>query len=229
MIRMLSSDRVVICGLPRTGKTTLAKHFASSAGKNLYIIDPLNQYGEFDKIIPKGNRVMPEPGKEMLVFESVCRRLCQVTNHRLLLEECEDYLGQGLMLPPFANRVIRQGRNWGIGIVAITQRLPEISKRFFDRCQHIFFFRCGVYSQTYIEDRIGRTKAEKVFKLSIDRHEFMHYDVGADTAEIYALKFEGAAEYAHTVEALKQGPVEAEEQKEKVNAEARTIGTAHSK
>ena len=200
---MQSTDRIVITGLPRTGKTTLARHFARSAGKNLYIVDPLNQYGEFDAVIPKGNRVIPQPGEEMVMFENICRKLCLVTNHRLLLEECEDYLGQGLLLPPFANRVIRQGRNWGIGIIAITQRLPEISKRFFDRCQHIFFFRCGVYSQDYIRDRIGREKAERVFKLSIDRHEFLHYDVGADSAQVYALKFEGVAEFAQTLTAPK--------------------------
>lgn len=199
MIHLESADRIVISGLPRTGKTTLAKHLASSAGENLYIIDPINQYGDFDTRIPEGNRVIPEPGNEMTVFENVCIQLCRVSNHILLLEECEDYLGQGLMLPPFANRVVRQGRNWGIGIIAITQRLPEISKRFFDRCQHIFFFRCGVYSQDYIKDRIGREKSAIVFKLSINKHEFAHYDVGADTMEVYTLKKMGPAEYAEAV------------------------------
>lgn len=202
-IHLNQADRIIICGLPKTGKTTLAKYlgfyFKSLPDVGLIIIDPINQYGSFDAVLPEGNRIIPNPGEEISTFDAVCRRLCTVRNHVLMLEECEDYLGQGLQLPPNAFRVIRQGRNWGIGVIAITQRLPEVSKRFFDRCQHIFFFRCGVYSQDYIRDRIGKEKASKVFQLSIENHEFAHYDVGADTIEIYRLRMMGEAKHLEPV------------------------------
>ena len=186
------SDRILITGLPKTGKTTLARALAALAVPDLYIIDPLSQYAAFDAFIGAGNRIVPEPGKEIETFEQLCFKLCSVPNKMLLLEECEDYLGQGLMLTPYAYKVVRQGRNWGIGIIGITQRIPEVSKRYFDRCQHIFFFRPGIYSQDYIRERVGREKAAIIFHLSIDQHEFLHYDVGADTGNVYRLVVEGS-------------------------------------
>ena len=151
---MLSTDRVLISGLPGSGKSVLAAYFALQWYPDVFIFDTIDQHRGF----PPDKRYVPKSG-DISEFEAICKRLCTANDSMLaqghcvlIIEECEDYIGQGRLLPQYAYKVVRQGRNWGVGIVAVTQRIQEVDKKFVDRCNYIFFFHSGSFSYPYIKD-----------------------------------------------------------------------------
>ncbi len=119
MIGFRSTDRITVAGLPGTGKTVLTKYLCSLVDPaQLLIYDPLQQYTQFPKecvYLPKSD--------DVLEFDSVCKQLCARSNCLFVIEEAERYLGQGKSLGPYAFTVINRGRNWGIGILAVTRRI----------------------------------------------------------------------------------------------------------
>lgn len=188
-IKLKTSNRIITAGLPGSGKTKLAYFLAAECQKslgtpNLYIIDPLNQYGQFDELIQEGYRFVPQR-HDMQDFERICQHLWVEQNHVLIIEECEEYLWQGVSLPYHAYKVVRMGRNRGIGIQGVSQRIQEVDKKFTDRCQHYFFFKCGMESFGYLKERLGRERAQRV--LNLEKHNFIHYDIEEQTFLKYKL------------------------------------------
>ena len=196
-INLKIDNRITIAGIPGSGKSTFARYLASyclppkgQETPNLMIIDPLDQYGVFDELIGDGYRFVPER-QDIQDLERICRHLCGVNNHMLLIEECEDYLYQGVSLPPYTYKVIRQGRNWGIGIMGVSQRIQEVDKKFVDRANHLFLFKCGFESFDYLRGKLGRDRAQRVLSLDGPNHEFVHYDVSAQTFYKFKLNLKG--------------------------------------
>ena len=183
-LRISRSDRITIAGLPGTGKTTLAKFLASLCLPRVLIYDPLSQYSGFEdeyRYIPKSD--------SQAEFNSICRRLRSQSNIMFVVEECERYIGQGRPLGDDAFDLVNRGRNWNVGIVAVTRRIQRLSKDYFDLCQHIFFFKCGLKSREYIADMIGRAEANRIMKLT--KYSFLHYDVETEETSVHKLKIDG--------------------------------------
>lgn len=224
-MKISSTDRICISGLPGTGKTKFMCYLATLASPDILIIDPLDQYGMFPdecRYIPK--RETPNE------LEDICKSLFARSDVTLIIEEAEQYLAQGRPLLTYTSGLIRMGRNWGIGVWATTRRIQDINKRFFDLAQHCFFFRCGLKSRDYIADMIG---AEFVFPYpspkynktgytitTLPPYHCLHFNLDDETAEICTLKL-GAREHIATAgkksempEAKVGGKVE-EEQLEK--------------
>ncbi|MBT9143959.1 MAG: hypothetical protein DDT29_02373 [Dehalococcoidia bacterium] len=179
-LRMSRSDRITIAGLPGTGKTTLAKFLASLCVPRVLIYDPLAQYNGFEdehRYIPTSDTAAE--------FNTVCRRLRAQGNLMFVVEEAERYIGQGRPLGDDAFDLINRGRNWNVGITAVTRRIQRLSKDYFDLCQHVFFFKCGLKSREYISDMIGWADTNKIMKLS--KFSFLHYDVEKEESSIRIL------------------------------------------
>lgn len=128
-------------------------------------------------------------------------------NCTLIIEEAEQYLSQQRPMLPATSQLIRMGRNWGIGIWGTTRRIQDVNKRFFDLCQHSFFFRCGLKSRDYIADMIGQELVYPVASpkynhtgytiTTLPQYHCLHYNLDDETTEIIVLKL-GAREHIET-------------------------------
>ena len=205
-LHMKSTDLTTIAGLRGTGKTTLSNYLAKLCGDNVLIYDPMNQYTSFKpelRYIPKSD--------SMSEFDAVCRRVIARGNMVFFIEEAERYLGQGKLLGPDSYNLINRGRNWGIGVVAVTRRIQRLSKDYFDLCDNIIFFRCGTQSlkiRGYLEEMIGSSICGQIRQLR--EHHFLFYNIETETAVERWLEFAG--ETAHLKEGKEKAtmPVEKE-------------------
>jgi len=166
------------------GKTYFTRYLCSIYGAGnpagLLIYDPLGQYGMF----PDESRYVPR-GDSQAEFESVCQQLRGRKNVVFVVEEAERYLNQRQNLGSHAYDLCNRGRNWGIGIVAVTRRIQELSKTYFDLCSGAYFFKCGLKSRKYISDMIG--KEELVYIRRLKPYHFLYYDVEKETSEVATL------------------------------------------
>ena len=170
VINILSTDRVTISGLPGTGKTTLAKYLGMVAEPNLLIYDPLDQYTQF------GANVRYIPRTDSLdEFEAVCKSICSRGNLVFLVEEAEKYMRQGQVLGPYATDVMNRGRNWGVGVIAVTRRIQMLNKNYFDLCKHVFFYKCGMRSYKYIEEMTSQQTVQRI--RTLQPFHFLHKDL----------------------------------------------------
>lgn len=190
MIRLKSTDRITICGNTGTGKTTLVKYLARNylrSGIPILIYDSIEQYHTFSddqRYIPKSNSFSE--------FDAICYQVIRQGNMVFIVEECERYLGQGQFSgPSYAFDLINKGRNWGLGLIAVTRRIQRLSKDYFDLCQSIFFFKCGLTSRGYLNDMIGREKSDLI--IGLKQYEFLHYDVDTSEFEITKLNLVGSS------------------------------------
>lgn len=221
-LEIKSTDRVTIAGLPGSGKTTLAKYFASLCEPHVLIYDPLQQYEGF----PDECRYIPH-SDSLDEFDAVCRKLRATSKITFIVEECERYIGQGKPLGENAFDLINRGRNWGVGIFAVTRRIQRLSKDFFDLSQHCFLFRCGLKSRGYIADMIGWDDTRKLMRLP--EYHFLHYNVETEASSVHVLKLGGRSSGVVTKEeeskrqeeeqSIKKGRVEQQEIKQPEEAE----------
>jgi len=158
-------------------------------GENLLIYDPLNQYTTF----PDKCRYIPA-SDSLAEFEAVCTSLCARKQVVFVVEECERYIGQGKPMGPNAFDLINRGRNWGIYIVAVTRRIQRLSKDFFDLCQGVVFFKCGLQSRRYIEEMVGKEHLQHIN--SLEKYQFLFYQVEEpEEIKMGRLKLSGVREH----------------------------------
>jgi len=137
-------------------------------------------------------------------LEEICKQLHARSNVTLIIEEAEEYISQSRSMLPYTSRLIRMGRNWGIGIYATTRRIQDINKRFFDLAQHCFFFRVGLKSRDYVADMIGsefiwpypspKYNRTGYTLTTLPPFHFLHFNLEDETAEIGVLML-GAREH----------------------------------
>jgi len=188
MIDLVRDNRLCVCGLPGSGKTMLTRHICSLFEPRVLIYDPLDQY----RMFKDNNRHVPK-SDSLAEFETVCHQLCATKNITFVVEEAERYLGQGKPLGPYAFDLCTRGRNWSVGIYAVTRRIQRISKDFFDLCQQIIFFKNGAKSRMYIRDLVGKEVTEWIYEL--EKFHFLHYSLETEDAIDGYLEIEGVREH----------------------------------
>uniref|UniRef100_A0A6H2A2J3 ATPase domain containing protein n=1 Tax=viral metagenome TaxID=1070528 RepID=A0A6H2A2J3_9ZZZZ len=170
----LASDEVIcIGGMRGTGKTTLAKHITSQF-ESVYVFDPLNQYAEFEHYVPETSSIEE--------FDSVAKRIWLKGNMVFVVEECEGYLGERMALSPYAFKIVLQGRNRGIGLIAVTRRIANLSKTVFSLSDHVYLFRFFSPNDVkYCAEFIGRAWGARLQKLP--KFHFLYYSTEGEIME----------------------------------------------
>lgn len=163
--RIASDEMITIGGMRGTGKTTLARYIARQF-HSVYVFDPLGQYSEFSHYVPEAGTVQE--------FDYVCQHIWERGNVLFVIEECEGYLGERMSLSPYAFKIVLQGRNRGIGMMAITRRIANLSKTVFSLSDHVYLFRFFSPNDIhYCQDFIGREWASKL--ATMPKHHFLYY------------------------------------------------------
>ena len=217
-IKFKADDRITIAGLPGTGKTTLAKYLGSLLVPHLLIYDPLAQYEGF----PDECRYIPK-SDSLEEFDGICRQLRAKGDTTFLIEESERYLGQGKPLHSNTFDLINRGRNWGVGVIAVTRRIQRLSKDYFDLCQRHFLFKCGLKSREYIAEMIGKDRLRDIMRLA--EYHFLYYDINTETSSVHFLTL-GPTERVE--EARGEKPSKEPEAKPKEEGDERIESTAAS-
>lgn len=179
MLNIRLTDRMTVPGQPGSGKTTLVRYIAQLAMPNVYIYDTNDQYGEFG---PE-QRYVPRTGS-MEEFEKACELMCNRTDCLFIVEEAHKYLREGRELGEYAFDVVNRGRNWGIGMIAVTTRVQRLSKDFFDLCRMVFFFRCGLRSRSYLREMVP--DQVRVIQ-SLKPFHFLAYNLEEETGKVATL------------------------------------------
>lgn len=171
--QILSTDKITVAGTPGYGKTVLTKLLAALLMPGVRVWDPLDQYGAF----PAENRYVPTVDNRE-EFDGWAKQFLTTANINGVIEEAEQYLPEGRDLPEAFGQAARRGRNWGVGFVANTRRVQDLSKKYFGLCTSAFLFRCGMDARTYLSGQIGREHADTV--MALERYQFMFWRPDAD-------------------------------------------------
>lgn len=213
MLKIRPEDRLIVCGLPGQGKTTFLRYLISVHPFTPYIIDPLDQYGEFGEVgdvLQGGNRCIPNMSRARMEIEAISLKLHSISNVVLVVEEAEQFYPQIRPLGDRTASLIQMGRNWNVGVYGTTRRIQDVNKVWFDLGNRVFFFRAGLQSRGYIADKIGadfiynnrptKYNANKTgYTLTnLPPYHCMHFDLTNETAEVLCLKL-GTRQHIETV------------------------------
>lgn len=193
ILEIKSSDRICVAGLTGMGKTTLTKYLGHLAEPNILIMDPLRQYDGF----PDKCRYFP-PSFSPAEMEAKAKWMCSISNMTLLVEEAEQFMPQKRPLGEYTQQLVDMGRNWGAGVWGSTRRIQKLNKDFFDICQHLFFYRCGLTSREYIGNMIGKEYIVPVQQplynktgytiTTLPPYHCFHFNLAQETAEVITLE-----------------------------------------
>jgi hypothetical protein len=185
------------------------REYLAHIPSRIYIIDHLSQYqafGEAGDVLQGKIRYDPSieltkgipPPDPRAKLEEIAKKFHHISNTTLIIEEAELYLPQGRAIPPWTQSLIQAGRNWGCGIYLNTRRIQRLDKSFFDLCQAVFFFRCGLKSREYISDLIGKDYVVKPSRsayntlkygiTTLPPYHFLYFDLESEETEIGVLK-----------------------------------------
>ena len=155
------------------GKTCLARYIAKRFN-SVYVYDPLGQYNEFNNYIPQTGGIEE--------FDYIAKEIWQRVNIVFVVEECESYLGERMALSPYAFKIVLQGRNRGIGVIAVTRRIANLSKTVFSLSDHVFLFRFFAPNDIrYCQEFVGREWATRLQKLP--KYRFIYYGAEGELIE----------------------------------------------
>ena len=171
-----TDDRLAVIGQPGTGKTVFLKYLASLIPPDrLKIYDPLDQYQQFED----ENRIVPVDSNPLQEFNTFARQMMAVGNKTIFVEEAQRYFPQDRPLPDDTAAMLNRGRNLGIGVFAISQRIAHINNNFFDLAQTLIIFRPG--SQSY--QALKRMLPKDAYNAVIHLPDYQYVHISLRTEE----------------------------------------------
>lgn len=152
---MMSTDVLLITGKRGTGKTFFGKYYIKTFLLDkikTVVFDPLWQYGDLGKVTHNINDIKRVKDKGLIIYEPIseidtpehfdelAHMVFEMGNCVFVAEEVNEYIGDYQNTPKF-RRLIRRGRNRGIGVICTSQRPKYLSTNFIAAVDHWFIFR----------------------------------------------------------------------------------------
>lgn len=132
-MKIRTDEITTIAGMRGEGKTTLAKNILTKVKKKKLVYDPVAEYPKHISYVPKRDT----PGE----FEAICKRVWEKGNIYFCVDEAERYFPNNKPLGYYATRIVNTGRHRGIGVLAITRRIANLSKTVFGLSSTVICFR----------------------------------------------------------------------------------------
>jgi len=205
---MRTTDVLLVSGKRGTGKTFFVKWYIKEhlLGRvSVFIYDPLWQYGDLGEVVHdlneanskqgvmKSNKALvyqPSPEDDNLdVFDDVAGWVLQRKNIVLVGEEINEYMTPNMITPQF-RALVRRGRNYGIGIFAVTHRPAYLSLNFLNMIDHWFIFQQDLkrdLERLYEYMERANPEIDEDFIAGLPDRHFIHYFRDRDTGKAKAV------------------------------------------
>jgi hypothetical protein len=189
------TDRVIVTGMTGTGKTYFVKWYIKTAllkKIKVFVWDPLHQYADLG--VPHGSLqsisneelrdldkaivYQPDPiSDNEFTFDAVCKWILARQNMYFVAEEFAYYTSASYS-PKHFEALAKRGRNYGIGIMAVSQRPARIDLNFLGIVNHWIIFPQELKPDldrlySYLERTDKRFNPDFIATMP-DRH-FIHY------------------------------------------------------
>jgi hypothetical protein len=108
-------------------------------------------------------------------FDEFCKKIWDSNEHNfvLMIEEITSYIE--FNLPEYFGRLVRMGRNRGIGIIGISQRPKKLGGTFPALVDDWFIFKFDFPADVdFLKQYIGEENSERIKNLP--QYEYLHYD-----------------------------------------------------
>lgn len=203
-LKILSSDRIFICGMTGSGKSKLMKTLARKL-HHVVIVDykheikivgfsVVKNYAgfllvakrrKFVKVIFRPVGTVEEQDRELSKLE---KYIFEKGRHFIFYDDLRIREKQLMKPPQTLDDIIRMGRSRLVGLGVSHQRPSMLSQTFISEAQHLFVFKLALeVDRKKIEGVIGSDNAELLEKVSYEDHEFLYYNTRTRTAIISKL------------------------------------------
>ena len=205
------TNLMTFCGLRESGKSVQAKYLIAMYHRlfsdvDLHIYDPNDEYHGYGTIEPFVPGDSPS-GDTQQTFDGYCSFFRATPGKAVwFIDEAEQYMREGKVFVPDLQYLILRGRHDGKGIVCITQEVQAFSKRFFNRCDWIYIFKCGLKSYNYFGDLLRK----EVIDYIIEMEDYCCLAVKVRTREYTCIKYDlkkRKLEYKDLDKMVKTAPV----------------------
>ena len=172
-----SDELTAVCGMRGTGKTTFSKVIVSGFQAEDVFVYAYDLTGEWQGVCENTRALYPD----LTAFDNICRMIWERGNAVLVVDECEAVMGQNIRMGEYTKRLIWSGRHRSIGMLANTRRVSEMSKTFFEACQHIVIYRSNLTttSRRTFRDLFGPEEDDKVNMINrLAPYHFLYYGTG---------------------------------------------------
>lgn len=182
-----SNERVAIAGKTRSGKTTLARHLAKPIWR-LLVFDSKRKLTDWNtepwgeesrnKLL-KGERarvrLVPEYNQDPNpLWEEGFDFAMVIGDCTIVIDEAFSVFEKPYSVSPTARSVWTQGAEFGVGVIACTQRPAGIPLFILSESEYYFCFRLTLAKD---RERMSEFMGEEVKQYVTDKHGFYFYSV----------------------------------------------------
>ena len=169
----LTAKGTLLAGLRGSGKTNFARTLCALHPEEVLVYDPLGQYEEYDRIVPK-HLDYPKAGEELA---NILNRLDlwkkEATYRLLVIDEAQRVVPNSRSLHPTLSRLNSEHRHIPLGIVWITRRPRELHPEIVNLADHIMIWRLPGATDARFLDDTAKGLAEAVGGLK-ERFSFVY-------------------------------------------------------
>lgn len=192
---MRSIDKVLIIGMTESGKTELAKHLLRTLIPRYVVYDCIGNftalpgayyYTDLASINWQNDKIVFQPFRtpdNEDTLEAICKLALERGQNRMFV--CDELHGYQSFahggVPEMLNKLVKQGRNWGVGFIGATQRLTDINQTIRTSSKHIFLFFQQGKDLELIQESYGQDVSDAVAGLK--RFEFIYLQLVLQSGE----------------------------------------------